>query len=87
MEVTLAIWLSTVQVGESVSAGLPIDFWTIDLRAALLALGEVSGDEVGEVAVAMLALPRCLGMRCGGCGAWAAVPLTDSHCSEQSSGT
>lgn len=38
--------LIQMQTNESVASGLPIDFWTIDLRSALLALGEVSGDEV-----------------------------------------
>lgn len=35
-----------VQVMESIEGSLPIDFWTIDLRAALIALGELTGDEV-----------------------------------------
>ena len=37
---------AVLQVAESMAGGLPIDFWTIDLRSALIALGEVSGDEV-----------------------------------------
>ena len=45
--------LSLLQTNESVAAGLPIDFWTIDLRSALLALGEVSGDEVSTVCMAL----------------------------------
>jgi hypothetical protein len=36
------------QVCESIAGGLALDFWSIDLRDALLALGEVSGDEVGK---------------------------------------
>jgi len=37
-----------MRVSDSVSQGLPIDFWTIDMRAAIIALGEVTGDEVTE---------------------------------------
>lgn len=39
---------SLVQVQESIDGGLPLDFWTIDLRSATLALGEVCGSEVTE---------------------------------------
>jgi hypothetical protein len=35
-----------MQVSDSIQANLPIDFWTIDMRDAMIALGEVSGDEV-----------------------------------------
>lgn len=37
-----------MRVNDSVTQQLPIDFWTIDMRAAIIALGEVSGDEVTE---------------------------------------
>ncbi|GAX77543.1 hypothetical protein CEUSTIGMA_g4987.t1 [Chlamydomonas eustigma] len=37
-----------MRVSESVSQNLPIDFWTIDMRSAIMALGEVTGDEVTE---------------------------------------
>ena len=36
------------QVSQSIQVELPYDCWTIDLRAAAIALGEVSGDEVAE---------------------------------------
>lgn len=39
--------LNSPQVAESIQSNLPMDFWTIDLRSVLIALGEVSGDEVG----------------------------------------
>jgi tRNA U34 5-carboxymethylaminomethyl modifying GTPase MnmE/TrmE len=32
----------------TVEGKLPFDFWTIDLRAAIGALGEVTGEEVTE---------------------------------------
>ena len=50
-----------LQVCESVSAGLPIDFWTIDLRAALLSLGEVTGDEVTEEVLDAVFSRFCIG--------------------------
>jgi len=39
---------SLVQVQESIDSQLPLDFWTIDLRSATLALGEVCGADVAE---------------------------------------
>lgn len=39
---------SLVQVQDSIESQLPLDFWTIDLRSALLSLGEICGAEVTE---------------------------------------
>eukprot|EP00889_Picochlorum_renovo_P000098 jgi/Picre1/27128/NNA_000098.t1 len=39
---------SLVQAQDSIESQLPLDFWTIDLRSALLSLGEICGAEVTE---------------------------------------
>jgi tRNA modification GTPase len=49
------------QVLTTISGDLPLDFWTIDLRAAIRALGEVTGEEVTESVLDRIFSRFCIG--------------------------
>ncbi|MEQ8956661.1 MAG: tRNA uridine-5-carboxymethylaminomethyl(34) synthesis GTPase MnmE [Coleofasciculus sp. C2-GNP5-27] len=49
------------QVQETISQQLPLDFWTIDLRGAIQALGEITGEEVTESVLDRIFSRFCIG--------------------------
>lgn len=49
------------QVQETINNNLPLDFWTIDLRAAIQALGEITGEEVTESVLDRIFSRFCIG--------------------------
>ncbi|HEY9878876.1 MAG TPA: tRNA uridine-5-carboxymethylaminomethyl(34) synthesis GTPase MnmE [Leptolyngbyaceae cyanobacterium] len=49
------------QVQETIANQLPLDFWTIDLRTAVHALGEVTGDEITESMLDEIFSRFCIG--------------------------
>jgi tRNA modification GTPase len=52
---------SLLHLQGSIQAGLPLDFWTIDLRAAVDMLGEVTGDVVTEEILDKVFSKFCIG--------------------------
>ena len=52
---------SLEQVQETINNRLPLDFWTIDLRGAIQALGEITGEEVTESVLERIFSRFCIG--------------------------
>lgn len=53
--------ISLEQCTDTISNQLPLDFWTIDLRGAIQALGEVTGEEVTESVLDRIFSRFCIG--------------------------
>ncbi|MCG8364676.1 MAG: tRNA uridine-5-carboxymethylaminomethyl(34) synthesis GTPase MnmE [Pseudanabaenales cyanobacterium] len=49
------------QVKTTIQEGLPLDFWTIDLRSAIQALGEITGEEITESMLDQIFSRFCIG--------------------------
>ena len=53
--------ISLQQVQDTIAEQLPLDFWTIDLRGAIQALGEITGEEVTESVLDRIFSRFCIG--------------------------
>ncbi|MBD2507270.1 tRNA uridine-5-carboxymethylaminomethyl(34) synthesis GTPase MnmE [Nostoc muscorum FACHB-395] len=53
--------ISLEQVQATIVQQLPLDFWTIDLRGAIQALGEITGEEVTESVLDRIFSKFCIG--------------------------
>ncbi|MEI1373031.1 tRNA uridine-5-carboxymethylaminomethyl(34) synthesis GTPase MnmE [Nostoc sp. UHCC 0926] len=53
--------ISLEQVQITIAQQLPLDFWTIDLRGAIQALGEITGEEVTESVLDRIFSKFCIG--------------------------
>ncbi|AVH62427.1 tRNA uridine-5-carboxymethylaminomethyl(34) synthesis GTPase MnmE [Nostoc sp. 'Peltigera membranacea cyanobiont' N6] len=53
--------ISLEQVQATIAQQLPLDFWTIDLRGAIQALGEITGEEVTESVLDRIFSKFCIG--------------------------
>ncbi|BAZ47655.1 tRNA modification GTPase TrmE [Nostoc sp. NIES-4103] len=53
--------ISLEQVQTTIAQQLPLDFWTIDLRGAIYALGQITGEEVTESVLDRIFSRFCIG--------------------------
>jgi tRNA modification GTPase len=53
--------ISLEQVQATIAQQLPLDFWTIDLRGVIQALGEITGEEVTESVLERIFSKFCIG--------------------------
>ncbi len=53
--------ISLEQVQQTMNNQLPLDFWTIDLRGAIQALGEITGEEITESVLGRIFSKFCIG--------------------------
>jgi tRNA modification GTPase len=48
-------------VQQTINNQMPLDFWTIDLRGAIQALGEITGEEITESVLERIFSKFCIG--------------------------
>ena len=53
--------ISLAQVQKTIAQQMPLDFWTIDLRAAIQSLGEITGEDLTESVLNQIFSRFCIG--------------------------